>query len=92
MATGAMHYQLPYDLEHMIPFDFPEDVVDGCRGLVSGSACPLTAGEQFTWRLDWDWQPSEELEVGVTFEAEIRLFDENETVASCFRVPCIISE
>lgn len=85
-----MYYQLPYDQEHDIPFDFPEDVKDGCRGLVSGS-CPLSAGEEFTWRLDWTWDPSEELEIGTTFETEFRLVDENDTVTTCFRVPCMVS-
>lgn len=82
-----MYYKIPDNLETVIPIPFPEEVMDGCRTLVSGS-CPLASGEQFTTGVNWDWTPyAEELEVGTTFEMEFRIYDETETIATCFRVP-----
>lgn len=80
-----MHYKLPDDLEAVIPVPFPDEIIDGCQGLTRGS-CPLEAGEEFTKTIDWDWTP-EEVEAGTTFEMQMRIYDQEENIVSCFRVP-----
>lgn len=86
-----MYYSLPDQQETVIPIPFPEEVMDGCRTLVNGS-CPLSSGQEFTTRVDWDWQSDlePELEAGITFQMEFRIYDESETIATCFRVPVVL--
>lgn len=86
-----MFYMLPDNLEAVIPVPFPEEVMDGCRTLVNGS-CPLSSGDEFTTSVDWDWQAdlAPELDVGTTFQLEFRIYDDTETIATCFRVPVVI--
>lgn len=86
-----MYYSIPDNLEVAIPIPFPEDVMDGCRTLV-GAECPLSAGQEFTTRVFWDWQSDleAELEPGTTFQMEFRIYDENEIIATCFRAPVVL--
>lgn len=90
---GYMYYSIPDNLEVVIPIPFPIEVMDGCQTLVN-STCPLASGEEFTTRIDWDWESdlAPDLVVGTTFQMELRIYDESETVATCFRVPVVIDE
>ena len=86
---GNMYYKLPDNLEAVIPVPFPEEIMAGCNTLV-GSSCPLSSGQEITANVHWEWQTEsfiQELEVGTTFEMEYRVYDDNEIIISCFRVP-----
>lgn len=81
-----MHFSIPDELEAVIPVPFPDEIMDGCAGLISGS-CPLGEREDFTSRITWTFSPETEIEVGSLFDLQLRIYDENETIVSCFRVP-----
>uniref|UniRef100_A0A1B0CC75 Putative major epididymal secretory protein he1 n=1 Tax=Lutzomyia longipalpis TaxID=7200 RepID=A0A1B0CC75_LUTLO len=82
-------YKLPDHHIGEIPVEI--DVNRGCDYLISHS-CPLKKDDIVTWAFDWDFLPDEVFGVGVTFKAEISLYDGAADPVACFRVDLIIDE